>query len=91
MGVKEATDSGLIPVQEADELATIEVRIDQFKPLLSSCFSRVLQDPVNGPGSEGEALGAPSQTPGQLTSSRLPHVVEAATPGATLEVVRLTE
>jgi len=90
-GVQEAADSCLIPIQEADELATVEVRIEELEPLLPFRLLRIPQDPVNRPRSEGEALGASSQTTGQLTSPRLPHVVEATTPGATLAVVRLTE
>jgi hypothetical protein len=78
-------------MQEANKLATVEVRIDELETLLSFCLLRIPQDPVNRPWNCGEALGPSSQTTDQLTSPRLPHVIKATTPRATLAVVRLTE
>jgi hypothetical protein len=91
LGVQEATDSGFIPIQEADELTTVEVRIDEPEALLAFRLLPISQDPVNRPWNQGEALGPSSQTTGQFTSPGLRHVIETTTPGATLAVIRLTE
>jgi hypothetical protein len=90
-GAQEAADSGLLSVQEADELATVEGRIEELEPLLPLRLLRIPQDPVNGPRGEGKTLGASPQPWDQGISPRLPDVVEAAAPGAPLAVVRLTK
>jgi hypothetical protein len=90
-GVEKAADPRLIRVQKAGELAAIKVRIEKLEPLLRLRFLPVPDDCLRGPHGSGEVPCSPPQTTDKVFFSRIPNIVKAAAPGATLPVIGLAE